>query len=204
MGIVTNIIDALRRAGSPTQKSAIKRQDEQLIGKEILERRQEHIDGPFGKAHLMIATVKPVPESVEVLSEDAIRPLNENVLFGARFLLAFGITDNRDWTLTDLDTAFERWILATDKLGYTDNAVIELLGAMFGHYCTLKLNMRWIKLADADGSTLAVEGIDREFRGFPFQTITKRIAESEYGFFKPVFAVLSDNSTKARLRSVRE
>jgi hypothetical protein len=202
MGIVANFFDALRRLGSPTMKSALKRQDAQLIGREVLERRQEHIDGPFGKAHIISAKVEPVKESVEILSEDAIRPLNENVLFGASFLQAFGIEDNHDWTLTDLDNAFEAWILASDKLGYTDNAVMEILGAMFGHYCTVNLNMRWIKLTDADGSTLAVDGIDREFRGFPFQTISKRIEDREYGFFTPVFALLAANSEKASLRSV--
>jgi hypothetical protein len=49
------------------------------------------------------------------------------------------------------------------------------------------------------GST-SVEGVEREFRGFPFQTITKRIADSEYGFFVPVFALLANNAAEARLR----
>lgn len=90
--------------------------------------------------------------------------------------------------------------MAPDKLGFTDEAVMELLGAMFGHYCVVKLNMRWIKLSDANGSTLATEGVDREFRGFPFHTISKRIADSEYGFFAPVFALLADHSTKGSWR----
>jgi hypothetical protein len=114
MGVVTNIIDALRRIGSPTQKTALTRQDAQL--------------------------------------------------------------------------------------GFTDEAVIELLGAMFGHYCVGRLNMRWVKLSDADGSTLAIEGVDLEFRGFPFQTISKRIADSEYGFFVPVFALMAGSAAKGRWR----
>jgi hypothetical protein len=38
MGVVTNIIDALRRIGSATQKTALERQGTQLVGKEVLER----------------------------------------------------------------------------------------------------------------------------------------------------------------------
>ncbi len=200
MGVVTNIIDALRRIGSATQKAALKRQDAQLVGKEGLERRQVNIDGQFGRAQAIIATTAPVEESVVVLSEEEVRPINENVVYGGNFLETFGIAAGGNWTLTDLDAAFKAWLLATDKLGFTNEAVMELLGAMFGHYCTVQLNMRWIKLSDADGTTLAVEGVDREFRGFPFQTISKRIADSEYGFFVPVFALMASNSDEARSR----
>jgi hypothetical protein len=56
MGVVTNIIDALRRIGSPSQKAALKRQDAQLEGKEVLERRRVRIDGEFGKANAFIAS----------------------------------------------------------------------------------------------------------------------------------------------------
>jgi len=200
MGVVTNIIDALRRIGSPTQKAALKRQDAQLEGKEVLGRRQENIDGEFGRVHAFTATVTPVEESVVILSADEIHRINENVVYGVQFLEAFGVASGENWTLTDLDSAFEAWVLAIDKLGFTDEAVIELLGAMFGHYCVVQLNMRWIKLSDADGTTLAVEGVNREFRGFPFQTISKRITDSECGFFVPVFALMADSATKGNWR----
>jgi hypothetical protein len=75
MGAVTNIIDALRRIGSPSQKAALNRQDAQLEGKEVLGRRHLNIDGEFGRAIAFIATTAPVEESVAVLSEDEIRPL---------------------------------------------------------------------------------------------------------------------------------
>jgi hypothetical protein len=200
MGVVTNILGALRRLGSGTQKTALERQDAQLAGQDVLERRQLNIDGPFGRAQAFVATTAPVEENVVVLSEDEVKPINENVEYGRNFLEAFGVATGRDWTLTDLDTAFAAWLLAHDKLEFTNEAVMELLGAMFGHYCTVQLNMPWIKLSDANGTTLAIEGVDREFRGFPFQTITKRIADSEYGFFVPVFALLAGNSEEARSR----
>jgi hypothetical protein len=85
-------------------------------------------------------------------------------------------------------------------LGYSDQAVMELLGAMFGHYCATQLNMRWIQLTDSDGTTLAVDGVEREFRAFPYQIIMKRIADREFGFFRPVFILVKRNSMEARLR----
>jgi hypothetical protein len=60
--------------------------------------------------------------------------------------------------------------------------------------------MRWIKLSDTDGTTLAVDGVDREFRGFPFHTVSKRIADSEHGFFAPVFALMASNANEATVR----
>ena len=72
---------------------------------------------------------------------------------------------------------------------------------MFGEYCVRHLDMRWIKLADQDGTTLAIEGVEKSFRGFPFQSITKRINDSECGFFRPLFSLLRQHSIDAPSRS---
>ena len=199
MGVVSNIIDALRRIGSPTQKSALRRQDSQLEGKVVLERRQTNIKDPLGDVHAFIATTAPVEETVVILSEEEVRPIKENVLYGESFLQAFGVSTPQ-WTLDDLDEAFKAWSLASDKLGYSDQAVTELLGAMFGHFCATQLKMRWIKLTDSDGTTLAVDGVEREFRAFPYQVISKRISDREFGFFRPVFILIKKNSMEALVR----
>jgi hypothetical protein len=200
MGFVSNIIDALRRIGTPTEKNAIARLDRHLEGKEILERSREIIRDPSGDAQVFIATTKPVVETVHVLTDEEIRPLLENAAYGIEFLKTFSAYDGTDWTLHDLDAAFACWLNASDRRGYTDQAVIELLGAMFGQYCNSQLNMRWIKLTDQDGSTLALDGVFKQFRGFPYQTISKRIADSEHGFFSPVFSLLKHNEKQASER----
>lgn len=200
MSVISSIIDALRRIGSPTQKAALRRQDEQLLGKKVLERRQARFRGPLGAADAFVATIEPVPEVVRVLSAEEVQPIRENVELGIRFLREFGIENPEGWTLDDLDEAFARWQAASDKLGYSDDFIIEVLGAMFGEYCSAQLNMRWIKLEDQYGATLAIEGIEREFRGFPYQSISKRIKDSEHGFFRSVFIALSRMSEEARHR----
>lgn len=200
MGIVSNIIDALRRIGTPTERSAITRQDRHLDGKEVLERNRRIVRDPLGDAQVFVATTKPVAETVHVLTDEEVRPLRENAAYGIEFLKAFGAHSGTDWTLEDLDAAFASWLNAPDRRGYTDEAVIELLGAMFGHYCNSQLNMRWIKLTDQDGTTLAVDGVLKEFRGFPYQTISKRIADWEHGFFRPVFSLLKRSEEEASQR----
>jgi hypothetical protein len=60
MGVVTNVIEALHRIGSPTQKAALRRQDAQLVGKKVLGRRRVIIDGEFGRAHEFLATTAPI------------------------------------------------------------------------------------------------------------------------------------------------
>lgn len=74
MGVVSNIIDALRRIGKPPEKSAIARQDRQLEGKEVLERRREIIRGPEGNVPAFIATTKPTPETVHSRAAARTRP----------------------------------------------------------------------------------------------------------------------------------
>lgn len=200
MSSISNIIDALRRVGSATQKSALKRQDDFLEGKQVLERRQVNTDGSLGQMNAFIATIAPAQESIVVLSEEEIRPVRENAEYGIAFLGSFGIHKGVEWELDDLDIAFTAWQSAADKQGYSDNYVVEVLGAMFGEFCIENLNMRWIRLTDEDGTTLAVDGVQGVFRGFPYQTISKRIRASECGFFRPVFILLKHHSDEARSR----
>jgi len=52
--------------------------------------------------------------------------------------------------------------------------------------------MRWIRLTDSDGTDVALQGIAKDFRGFPFNVIAKRIPVREHGFFKPIYISLQD------------
>lgn len=200
MGIVTNILDALRRVGSPTQKSALRRLEAAVEGKEVIARERVQTRQSSGQTESFVATTLPVPETVVVLTEDDVRPLKENVQYGQEFLTAFGRTRGSAWDLDDLDHCFAAWQASSDKSTYTDNYVVEVLGAMFGEYCIERLEMRWVKLTDQDGTTLAIEGTSKEFRAFPFQSIAKRIRDSEHGFFRPIFSFLSQQAVDARPR----
>jgi len=192
MGVVTNIIDALRRLGTPTQKSAIGRQDEQLRGKHVIGRRRHVARSELGHADGFVATTKPEPETVVPLSAEELAPILENAELIGAFLEAFLGRAPSEQFLDDLDEAFGAWTQAKEKKGYTNEAVVEIVGAAYGRFCAEKLGMRWIRLTDADGIAVAIQGITKDFRGFPYNAISKRIPVGEHGFFKPIYISLQD------------
>ena len=200
MGTVTDIIDALRRIGTPTQKSALRRLDAHLEDRAVLAHTRRRTESPKGEVETLIATVEPVPETIVPLTPDEIRPILENAGLVPDFLKSFAVSTGSAWGLEDLDNSFRAWLEADDKLGYTDDAVIEILGAAFGEYCAKKLYMHWARLTDKDGTALVLEGTDRTFRAFPYHSISKRIPDREYGFFEAVFASLTQSSCTARRR----
>lgn len=198
MGTVANIIDALRRIGRPTEKSALRRQDDQLEGREVLNRRRERLKDSEGEAEQFVATIEPVDETVVPLSDEDLRPIIEDAALLSTFMAKFQGSNVSGWNLNDLDAAFCSWLDASDKCGYTDEAIVAILGAGFGQYCAEHLNMRWVRFVDKDSETLGLQGIERDVRGFPYHTILKRIADSERGFFLPVFISLRHAFENAR------
>jgi hypothetical protein len=192
MGIVTTIIDALRKFGSPTQRSAIQRQDEQLQGKRVIERRRHVSRSELGQSATFVATAEPEPETVAPLSDDELAPILENAALVDAFFKAFACGDVSNHLLDRLDNAFSAWTEAIEKKGYTNDAVVEIVGAAFGKFCAEALNMRWIRLTDADGTAIAIQGRTKDFRCCPFHAIAKRVPLGEYGFFKPIYISLQD------------
>lgn len=192
MGIVTTVIDALRRFGSPTQKTAIERQDEQLKGKRIIDRRRHVARSELGQTSTFVSTTEPEPETVVPLSDEELAPILENAELVRSFLDAFLGRGTSEQFLDDLDEAFAAWSGASEKKDYTNEAVVEIVGAAFGAFCAETLGMRWIRLTDADGTAIAIQGLTKDFRGFPYHAISKRIPSGEYGFFKPIYISLQD------------
>lgn len=73
MGLITDILDAIRRIGSPTQRSALKRQDAQLDGKIVTDRRREMARSSLGTTEQFVATTEPVPETIRPFNEEEAR-----------------------------------------------------------------------------------------------------------------------------------
>jgi hypothetical protein len=63
-GTVANIIDALRRIRRSTEKSALRRQGEQLESREVLSRRRQRLQVPEGEIEQFVATIEPVEETI--------------------------------------------------------------------------------------------------------------------------------------------
>jgi hypothetical protein len=196
MGLVADILDANRRRGRPTERSALRRQDEQLAGHAVLARGRTVGRTDSGSAEQFTATINAVEESVNPLSDDQVRAIEENASLAIDFVRASGVTPAEALTLDDLDCAFATWLHGDDDRGYSAESVVELLGAVFGQFCVEKLHMRWVTIEDADGTVIALQGREKDVRGFPYHSIEKRIADRETGFFRAVFAALQDAAGK--------
>lgn len=194
MTIVTPIMDALRNFGSPTQKTAIQRQDEQLQGKCVVDRRLHVARSELGQTPAFVATVEKVSETVVPLTDVDLTPIHENASLGDAFIAAFAGHGLGAEFLDNLDNAFGAWVEATEKQGYSNDAVVAIAGAAFGRYCAEKLDMRWVLVTDEYGAAIAIQGRTKDFRGFPYDAISKRISVGEYGFFKPIYITLQDTA----------
>jgi hypothetical protein len=196
MGLITNILDAIRRIGSPTQRSALRRQDAQLEGKIVTDRRREMARSSLGTTEQFVATTGPEPETIRPFNEEETRAIEENSALLPELFRMFVGHSPEVWGPDDLDAAFASWAEAADRRGYDEEAVVQILGAAFGQYCARTLDMRWVVITDQDGSAAALRGTKKDYRAFPFHAIWKRIRDREQGFFEPIYISLEAASGK--------
>ncbi len=192
MALITNIIDALKRVGTSTQKTALQRLDAALENRTVLDKRQRVARSELGASPMFVATIEPPEESVMALTDEELVPILENAALVNGFIESLLGRTVQEHFLDDLDTAFGIWMESKDKKEYSEDAVIEIAGAAFGKYCADTLNMRWIRVVDDVGTDIGVQGRTKNFRGFPYAAIAKRIPTGEYGFFKPIYITLQD------------
>jgi hypothetical protein len=190
LAILTNLIDAIRRIGSPTQQAALRRQDSYAGSKEVKSRRLEMARSVSGTAEQFVATVGAEPEQIRPMNADELEAINDNGALLNRFFEVFLERVPLPWCLEDLDAAFSSWARASNQDGYDDEAVVQILGASFGQHCARTLDMTWVVVTDSHGSAAALRGAKKDYRAFPFHSIRKRIHDREEGFFKPVYIAI--------------
>ena len=190
MGTLANIIDALRRIGSPTQRTALERQDAFLSNKAGMGRRREVSRSASGSAEALVATIKAIPESIREFDADEMKEVNRNLAMLGQFFDDFLGQRPGSWGPDDLDAAFSAWSVADNRNDCDDEVVVQVLGAAFGDHCVRTLGMKWVVITDKDGSAAAIRGLKKDIRAFPFHSIRKRIAAREHGFFKSVYITL--------------
>ena len=196
MGLITNILDAIRRIGSPMQRSALKRQDAHLDGKSVTDRRREMARSSLGTTEQFVATTEPAPETIRPFNEEETRAIDENSALLPEFFRVFLGRAPEVWVPDDFDAAFASWAGAGDRKGYDEEAAVQILGAAFGQYCARTLDMRWVVITDQDGSAAALRGTKKDYRSFPFHAIWKRIRDREQGFFRPIYISLEEAAGK--------
>jgi hypothetical protein len=198
MGVVTNIIEAIRRIGSPSQRSALKRQDQHLSNKSVLGRRIETNNSDGKGMQSFVATTDPVPETLRSFDSSELVAIEENAaqvsILSRRYLGKTYANPTPD----ELDAIFSAWAHSPERDVTSDEEIVQILGAAFGKHCVAALNMRWIVVTDSDGSAAVIQGVVKDFRGFPFHSIWKRIRDNEQDFFVPIFFELQKQSAASR------
>lgn len=187
MGVIANILDAIRRVGRPTQQSALARQDTYLDGKIVVDRRRDVWRSPSGETEVFVATIEPLEESIRSFNEAETQAIEENSALLPEFFWVFLERSSEAYGPDDLDAAFASWAEAADRKGYDEEAVVQILGAAFGQHCSRTLDMGWVVITDKNGSAAALRGLGKNYRAFPFHAIWKRIRDKEKGFFKPIY-----------------
>lgn len=198
MGLIVNIIDAIRRIGSSSQRSALKRQDEYLSNKSVLARRIEIVHLDSAPLQTFVATTDPPPETVRPLDASELGAIDGNAAKISTLSQRYLEKSLTEPTPNELDAIFSTWAHSPDRDATTNEEIVQILGAAFGQYCVTALNMRWVLVTDPDGSATAVQGVHTDFRGYPFHSIWKRIRDDEQDFFVPIFATLQKQGAASR------
>src|SRR5690606_18935552 len=104
----------------------------------------------------------------------------------SKLFVSYYLPDIKSPVLKDYDKAFRLWQLSATKQ-YTDDQVVELLGAYLGQKFVNDLDMEWVEITDEYGTDYAVRGKVKEITSFPFSTVFKRVEDNEYDFLYGVY-----------------
>lgn len=162
----------------------------------------QNVSTPYGETQITRTIVDPVPQQISAVEEETLEQFRLLALHAESFAHAHGQTLN-DSDLKILDVAFQSW-RNTENSAYTDQQVMEILGAYLGEKLNRELRMEWVVVTDEYGTDYAVRGIDFEIMAFPFSSVWKRIEDGQhdflYGVYHAVKNQLSDGEVKRRIR----
>ncbi|MDH5786239.1 MAG: DUF3806 domain-containing protein, partial [Chromatiales bacterium] len=89
-------------------------------------------------------------------------------------------------SLKDYDEAFRLWQIEKERR-YTEQQIIEILGACLGNKLITDFQMEWVVVTDEYGTDFAVRGKRFEIISFPFSSVVKRIENNQYDFMVGVY-----------------
>jgi hypothetical protein len=145
----------------------------------------EQIGTPAGPITTTTHVVPATPQSVVLASKIEIQKLNELARQAKRFAISY-IPEAINPSLKDLDNAFHAWQIEKDRQ-FTEQQVIEILGAYAGCQLVENLNMEWVIVTDEYGTDFAVRDKKYEVMSFPFSSVAKRIQDKQFDFMNGVY-----------------
>ncbi len=146
--------------------------------------REEKIETPDGEITTNVKTVDPIPQEIIIANVEDVQAFNSFALQGTNFVATF-LPEITDPTLKDFDKAFQLW--QQNKNYFTDQQVVEILGAYLGNKLIEDFEMEWVLVNDEYGTDYAVRGKRYEVMSFPFSSVLKRIDNNQYDFMFGVY-----------------
>lgn len=157
-------------------------------------------DTPDGPVTATKKTVPPVPQKISVVGPKELTAFDQASAKALKFVADYvpGATSPK---LTDFDKAFYLW-QKEKKRRYSEQQVIEMIGAYLGNQLVKDFQMEWVVVNDQYGTDYAVRGRQKEVMSFPFAAVDKRIQRKEHefvvGVYQTVKHTLADSEIKAR------
>lgn len=147
--------------------------------------KTETIATPSGPVTTTTQTVEPVPQEILAASAAEIQGFHELAAQAKSFVTAYRGTGVR-LSLRSLDEAFRDWQVEATRQ-FSEQQVVQMLGAYLGSRLTADLDMEWVVVKDQYGTDFAVRSKKVEVLSFPFSSVSKRIELSQYDFMVGVY-----------------
>jgi hypothetical protein len=168
-----------------------------LFGGKAAQAQQRQIEGPDGQITLKTAVAEPVPQQIVPLGGPDLQWIAGRAADAAQFLAAY--QPGAAPSLRACDDAFARW--QTDKgLRFTDQDVVEMLGAYLGNCLAGEFDMEWVSVTDQYGTDLAVRSRTYEILSFPFASVSKRVEKNEHDFMVGVRYAVQDMISRGMMK----
>jgi hypothetical protein len=148
------------------------------------------IQTPDGPVTAKTKIVEPIPQKIETVSAKQRIAIDAAAAKAKRFVADY-LPAVSNPSLTDFDEAFSLW-QAEARPRYTEQQVIDILGAYLGNRLAADFQMEWILVTDQDGTDYAVRGKKFEVISFPFASVEKRIESKQHEFMAGVYYAVKD------------
>lgn len=157
------------------------------------------IQTPDGPITATKKTVDPTPQKIEPASSKQVLAIDA-LASQAKGFVATYLPGRSNPSLRDFDEAFRLWQLE-EKRRYTEQQVIEVLGAYLGSQLITDFQMEWVTVTDQYGTDYAVRGKKFEVMSFPFSSVLKRIESNQYDFMAGVYYAIKQAIASGEYRT---
>jgi hypothetical protein len=144
-------------------------------------------------------TVEAVPQGILLASAKHVAEISA-LSFKANVFARTYLPGVSNPSLKDLDDAFLLWQREM-KRPYTEQQVIEMLGAHLGSRLVAELDMEWVVVTDQYGTDFAVRARKYEVVSFPFSSVAKRIERGQYEFMAGVYRTVQHTIASGDLKA---